>query len=192
MERLDLYAAVAADLIARDLAYPCYCTSEELEEDRRRAEAEHRPPRYEGRCARLTPDGAGRARGGGPTRRAALPRPENEVIAFDDAVRGHVEINTDALGGDFVIVRGDGTPLYHFTVVVDDAAMEISHVIRGEDHLSNTPEAHPAVPCARAGAAGVRAPAADPQPRSHEDEQAQEPDGRVATTSRRASSARPS
>ncbi len=62
------------------------------------------------------------------------------VVAFDDVVRGHVEIDTSALGGDFVIVRADGTPLYHFTVVVDDAAMDISHVIRGEDHLSNTPK----------------------------------------------------
>jgi glutamyl-tRNA synthetase len=61
-------------------------------------------------------------------------------IRFDDLVRGEVEIDTINLGGDFVIVRGDGTPLYHFTVVVDDAAMQISHVIRGEDHLSNTPK----------------------------------------------------
>ena len=62
------------------------------------------------------------------------------VVGFDDIVRGRVEIDVSNLGGDFVIVRGDGTPLYHFTVVVDDAAMEISHVIRGEDHLSNTPK----------------------------------------------------
>jgi glutamyl-tRNA synthetase len=62
------------------------------------------------------------------------------VIGFDDAIRGRVEIDTSNLGGDFVIARGDGTPLYHFTVVVDDAAMRISHVIRGEDHLSNTPK----------------------------------------------------
>ena len=61
-------------------------------------------------------------------------------MAFDDLVRGHVEIDAFNLGGDFVIVRSDGTPLYHFTVVVDDAAMDISHVIRGEDHLSNTPK----------------------------------------------------
>jgi glutamyl-tRNA synthetase len=61
-------------------------------------------------------------------------------VAFDDLVRGHVEIDTAALGGDLVIVRADGTPLYHFTVVVDDAAMGITHVIRGEDHLSNTPK----------------------------------------------------
>jgi glutamyl-tRNA synthetase len=62
------------------------------------------------------------------------------VVEFDDLVRGHVAIDTKALGGDLVIVRSDGTPLYHFTVVVDDAEMQISHVIRGEDHLSNTPK----------------------------------------------------
>ena len=61
-------------------------------------------------------------------------------MEFDDLVRGHVAIDTMAMGGDLVIVRSDGTPLYHFTVVVDDATMEISHVIRGEDHLSNTPK----------------------------------------------------
>ena len=61
-------------------------------------------------------------------------------MAFDDIVRGHVEIDVANLGGDFVIVRGDGSPLYHFTVVVDDAAMQITDVIRGEDHLSNTPK----------------------------------------------------
>jgi glutamyl-tRNA synthetase len=66
--------------------------------------------------------------------------PVDRKIAFDDIVRGHVEIHTSTLGGDLVIVRSDGTPLYHFTVAVDDAAMAISHVIRGEDHLSNTPK----------------------------------------------------
>ena len=140
MERLPSYAAAAADLLARDLAYPCYCTPAELEEDRRAAEAAGRPPRYVGRCARLTADDRVACEAEG--RRGALRFrvATDEVIAFDDVVRGHVEINTDALGGDFVIVRNDGTPLYHFTVCVDDAAMEISHVIRGEDHLSNTPK----------------------------------------------------
>src|SRR2546428_423051 len=98
-----------------------------------------RPPRYVGRCAALTP--AERPRREAEGLKAAIRfRVGSATIAFDDIVRGRVEINTDALGGDFVIVRADGTPLYHFTVVVDDAAMEISHVIRGEDHLSNTPK----------------------------------------------------
>jgi glutamyl-tRNA synthetase len=139
MERLDLYAEAAERLRSADLAYPCYCTAEELEAERRRLEAAHLPPRYSGRCARLT--AAERATLEAEGRRPALRfRIVEGVVAFDDLVRGRVEIDSSALGGDLVIVRGDGTPLYHFTVVVDDAAMRISHVIRGEDHLSNTPK----------------------------------------------------
>jgi glutamyl-tRNA synthetase len=139
MQRQERYAAAAADLLARDLAYPCFCAPEELEADRKAQEAAHQPPRYVGRCAALTPgERAARTAEGRPaaTRFRVTPR----VIGFEDAVRGRVEIDTSNLGGDFVIVRGDGTPLYHFVVVVDDAAMRISHVIRGEDHLSNTPK----------------------------------------------------
>ncbi|TAL06346.1 MAG: glutamate--tRNA ligase [Chloroflexota bacterium] len=139
MQRLDRYAAAVAGLLERDLAYPCFCSAEELDADRKAQEAAHLPPKYVGRCATLTADErAARATGGRPP--AIRFRVPAEVVAFDDAVRGRVEIDTSNLGGDFVIVRGDGTPLYHFTVVVDDAAMEISHVIRGEDHLSNTPK----------------------------------------------------
>src|SRR6476469_1747201 len=139
MERLPLYAAAAERLLADDLAYPCYCTPEELEADRKAQEAAKQPPRYVGRCAHLTP--AERAAREADGRHGALRfRVGEGVVAFDDIVRGRVEIDVSNLGGDFVIVRADGTPLYHFTVVVDDAAMEISHVIRGEDHLSNTPK----------------------------------------------------
>lgn len=139
MERLDLYAEAADRLRAADLAYPCYCTAEELDAERRRRELLRLPPRYGGRCARLT--AAERAAFEAEGRRPALRfRIGEGVVRFDDLVRGRVEIDTAALGGDLVIVRPDGTPLYHFTVVVDDAAMRISHVIRGEDHLSNTPK----------------------------------------------------
>lgn len=139
MERLPRYAEAADRLRAADRAYPCYCTPDELDAERRRLEAAKLPPRYSGRCARLTP--AERAAFEAEGRPAALRfRVGEGIIAFDDIVRGHVEIDVANLGGDFVIVRGDGTPLYHFTVVVDDAAMLISHVIRGEDHLSNTPK----------------------------------------------------
>ncbi|MFZ5852920.1 MAG: glutamate--tRNA ligase [Chloroflexota bacterium] len=139
MQRLSSYAEAAAQLLAEDKAYPCYCTPDELEAERRRQEAAHLPPRYSGRCATLTP--AQRAAFEAEGRRPALRfRVTPGVVAFDDIVRGHVEIDASALGGDLVIVRADGTPLYHFTVVVDDAAMLISHVIRGEDHLSNTPK----------------------------------------------------
>jgi len=139
MQRLATYAEAAARLLAEDKAYPCYCTPDELEAERRRQEAAHLPPRYSGRCANLT--SAERAALEAEGRRPALRfRVAPGVVAFDDIVRGHVEIDASALGGDLVIVRADGTPLYHFTVVVDDAAMQISHVIRGEDHLSNTPK----------------------------------------------------
>ena len=139
MERLPSYAAAAQRLLGADRAYPCYCTPEELEADRRAQEAAKRPPRYVGRCAALTP--AERAAREAEGRRGALRfRVGEGVVAFEDIIRGHVEIDVANLGGDFVIVRADGTPLYHFTVVVDDAAMDITHVIRGEDHLSNTPK----------------------------------------------------
>lgn len=139
MRRLPRYAEVAADLLARDLAYPCYCSPDELDADRRAQEAAKLPPRYVGRCATLTADerAAREAEGRRPAIRFRIAE---GPVAFDDLIRGHVEIDGSALGGDLVIVRADGTPLYHFTVVVDDAAMEISHVIRGEDHLSNTPK----------------------------------------------------
>ncbi len=138
-ERLASYAAVAQRLLADDLAYPCFCTPDELEGDRRAQEAAKQPPRYVGRCATLTPEER-RAREAGGRRGALRFRVGEGVVAFDDVVRGRVEIDVANLGGDFVIVRADGTPLYHFSVVVDDAAMEITDVIRGEDHLSNTPK----------------------------------------------------
>jgi glutamyl-tRNA synthetase len=139
MQRLERYTAAARDLLGRDLAYPCYCTPDELDADRAAQEAARQPPRYVGRCANLTP--AERAAREAEGRKGALRfRVPRGRIRFEDLVRGEVEIDTANLGGDFVIVRADGTPLYHFTVVVDDAAMEVSHVIRGEDHLSNTPK----------------------------------------------------
>ena len=137
--RLPIYAEAARRLLAEDKAYPCYCTPEELDADRKAQEAARQPPRYVGRCAALTAEErAAREAEGRPA--AIRFRVGTGVVAFDDIVRGRVEIDVSNLGGDFVIVRGDGSPLYHFTVVVDDAAMEMTDVIRGEDHLSNTPK----------------------------------------------------
>jgi glutamyl-tRNA synthetase len=139
MQRLDRYEAAAADLLARDLAYPCYCTPEELEADRKAQEAAHEAPRYVGRCAALTAgERAHREKEG--KRGAVRFRVKPGRIAWEDLVRGTVEIDTSNLGGDFVIVRSNGDPLYHFVVVVDDAAMDMTHIIRGEDHISNTPK----------------------------------------------------
>jgi glutamyl-tRNA synthetase len=139
MERLPLYAAAAKELLDRDAAYPCYCTAEELEAERKRQEAARLPPRYNGRCASLTP--GQRAAFEAEGRAAALRfRVGEGVVAWNDIVRGDIEIDVANIGGDFVIVRNDGTPLYHFVVVVDDAAMQMTHIIRGEDHISNTPK----------------------------------------------------
>jgi nondiscriminating glutamyl-tRNA synthetase len=140
MQRLPRYAEAAATLMAADKAYYCYCTPAELEAERKRQEGARQAPRYSGRCAHLTAAqrAAFEAEGRRPVVRFRIP--PDRTVAFDDIVRGHVEIDTSALGGDLVIVRSDGTPLYHFTVAVDDAAMAVSHVIRGEDHLSNTPK----------------------------------------------------
>ena len=139
MERLDLYRTAAERLLAEDKAYECFCTPEELAADRAAQEAAHQPPHYVGRCAHLTPEQRRQKRADNP-----LPvirfRIGDSRVDFHDLVRGDVSFDTSALGGDLVIVRSDGTPLYHFTVCVDDAAMAISHVIRGEDHLSNTPK----------------------------------------------------
>jgi nondiscriminating glutamyl-tRNA synthetase len=139
MQRLERYAAVARKFLAEDKAYYCYCSHEELAADRDAQEAAHQPPHYVGRCAHLTSEqrAAREAEGRKPVIRF---RVGEGVVAFDDIVRGHVEIDTTALGGDLILVRSDGTPLYHFTVCVDDADMAITHVIRGEDHLSNTPK----------------------------------------------------
>jgi nondiscriminating glutamyl-tRNA synthetase len=139
MQRRERYDEAATGLLSRDEAYPCYCTPEELDADRKAQEAAHEAPRYVGRCANLTSEERAAREADG--RRGALRfRVPAGKIAWQDLVRGEVEIDTANIGGDFVIVRSDGTPLYHFVVVVDDAAMEMTHIVRGEDHISNTPK----------------------------------------------------
>ena len=137
-QRMDRYAREADRLLASGAAYRCWCTSEELEAVRREQEAAKEAPRYNRRCLNLTD--AERAAFEAEGRPSVIRfRVEPEKIVFDDLIRGEVEFD-NALLGDFVIVRNDGVPLYHFVVVVDDEAMGITHVVRGEDHLSNTPK----------------------------------------------------
>ena len=137
-QRMELYAREANRLLESGAAYRCWCTPEELEAVRRQQETDKEPPRYNGRCLNLTD--AERAAFEAEGRASVIRfRVEPERVRFHDLVRGEVEFD-NALLGDFVIVRTDGVPLYHFVVVVDDEAMEITHVIRGEDHLSNTPK----------------------------------------------------
>ena len=136
--RMDLYAREANRLLESGAAYRCWCTPEELETVRREQEAHKEPPRYNRRCLNLAD--AERAAFEAEGRASVIRfKVEHEVVRFDDLVRGEVQFDNSLLG-DFVIVRNDGIPLYHFAVVVDDEAMEISEVIRGEDHLSNTPK----------------------------------------------------
>ncbi len=135
-ERGDLYAEAIERLLAEDKAYPCFCTAEERAADK---QADPELSGYSGRCAGLSEAerAARRAEGRESVVRFRIGA---GVVEFDDLVRGHVSIDTAQLGGDLVIARSDGSPLYHFVVVVDDIAMAITHVIRGEDHLSNTPK----------------------------------------------------
>jgi glutamyl-tRNA synthetase len=137
-QRMDRYAREADRLLTGGAAYRCWCTPEELEAVRREQEAAKEAPRYNRRC--LTLADAERAAFEAEGRTSVIRfKVEAEKIVFDDLIRGEVEFD-NALLGDFVIVRADGVPLYHFAVVIDDEEMAITHVIRGEDHLSNTPK----------------------------------------------------
>lgn len=138
-ERLHIYRAHAVELMSRGQAYHCFCSEEQLEMDRYHALRNMQPPKYVGRCRNIPPEEArARVERGEPAAiRFRVPDGERE-IAFDDLVRGRVSFMSDVIG-DFVLVRSGGVPAYNFVVVIDDALMAISHVIRGEDHISNTP-----------------------------------------------------
>ena len=137
-ERLDLYRSYARGLIANGHAYHCFCPAELIEADRRAAIEAGRPPKYVGRCRNLSPDEADARVAAGEPAVVRFRVPEQRDVVFQDVVRGEVRFSTDVIG-DPVLVRSDGNPAYNFTVVIDDALMEITHVIRGEDHISNTP-----------------------------------------------------
>ena len=132
-QRFDRYREVAERLLASGAAYWCYCTPEELEERRARQMAEGRNPGYDGRCRDRTEPRAGVD----PVLRFRMPDTGETIV--DDLVRGRVVFD-NAEFDDLIILRSDGSPTYHFSVVVDDAEMQISHVIRGDDHLGNTPK----------------------------------------------------
>ncbi len=139
-ERTALYARYAQALLDRDAAYPCYCTPEELESDRARASSAGRSHRYSGRCRDRMPSErtALEASGRRPSLRLRVTG-SSEPIVVDDLVRGRVVFEPEHLD-DYIIARSDGTPLYNFANVVDDHLMQITHIIRGSEHLSNTPK----------------------------------------------------
>lgn len=137
-ERLHLYQSYAKELLGAGSAYYCFCSTEQLEAERDTAVAEGRPVRYAGTCRNLTQELVTTRIAAGAQPAIRFRVPEGSDIVFTDVVRGEVRFPNEVIG-DPVIVRADGTPAYNFAVVVDDALMEITHVIRGEDHLSNTP-----------------------------------------------------
>ncbi|OWR26898.1 glutamate--tRNA ligase [Saccharibacillus sp. O23] len=137
-ERLDVYKIYWQELLDKGLAYLCYCTEEELEKEREEQTAAGLTPRYSGKHRDLTAEQrqAFEAEGRVPSVRFRVP--ENKTYTFDDMVKGEISFTTEDTG-DFVIVKRDGIPTYNFAVVIDDYLMKISHVLRGEDHISNTP-----------------------------------------------------
>ncbi len=137
-ERLELYASYARTLMDTGHAYWCFCSAEQLEQERAAALAAGSPPKYSGRCRTIARVDAEARRAAGEAAAIRFVIPTDRDVTFDDRVRGPVTFNT-AVIGDPVIVRSDGGPAYNFAVVVDDALMEVTHVIRGEDHISNTP-----------------------------------------------------
>lgn len=139
-ERLHIYNEYAEKLIKEGKAYRCYCTPEELDKDREESVKRGDIPRYSGRCRHLTKEQEEEylRQGRKPSIRFIIP--DDVTISFDDMIKGKIEINSDTLGGDMIIVKSDGMPTYNFAVVVDDTLMKITHVIRGEDHIYNTPK----------------------------------------------------
>jgi len=134
-ERLGVYAEHATRLVDKGLAYRCFCSRERLEELKAEQIKKGTPPRYDNRCRGLYDAASPPPSGEPPVLRFAVP---GRVVRFDDGVHGPMSFETSAMG-DFVIMGSDSIPSYNFAVVVDDALMEITHVMRGDDHLSNTP-----------------------------------------------------
>lgn len=143
-ERFDIYPKYVQKLLEAGFAYECYCTPEELEEEKKRASENKKPYVYTKKCENLTEEEKAKlcAEGRKPAIRFNISKTQaafhdNSILEFDDIVKGKLHVDTNLLG-DFVIQKSNGSPTYNFAVVVDDMLMKISHVIRGEDHISNT------------------------------------------------------
>jgi glutamyl-tRNA synthetase len=131
-DRLPIYREHVERLLREGKAYPCYCSPEELEEKRQRALQEKRKPKYDGHCRNLKAPVPGR------TPAIRFQAPQHGVTVLRDLIKGTIEFENDELD-DLIIQRSDGWPTYNFSAVVDDATMSITHVIRGDDHVNNTP-----------------------------------------------------
>ncbi|KAA6443991.1 glutamate--tRNA ligase [Bacillus swezeyi] len=138
-ERNDIYKTYYDELLDKGLSYKCYCTEEELEKEREEQTARGEMPRYSGKCRNLTKEEQDKLEAEGRQPSIRFKVPQGEVISFNDIVKDDISFETDGIG-DFVIVKKDGTPTYNFAVAVDDYLMKMTHVLRGEDHISNTPK----------------------------------------------------
>ncbi|WP_442760279.1 glutamate--tRNA ligase [Enterococcus italicus] len=139
-ERKEIYQPLIDQLLASNLAYKCYCTEEELEAERDAQRAHGEMPHYGGKCANLSPEqqAAKEAAGLKPVIRFRVPK--GNEYRFHDMVKGEIVFEAENVGGDFVIQKRDGMPTYNFAVAVDDHIMKITHVLRGDDHIANTPK----------------------------------------------------
>ena len=137
-QRLDRYRAAAARLVAQGHAYHCYCAGDRLRQERERAEQAGSAWKYDRACLALTPDQKAALDAANAPRAVRFKVPEG-AVGFDDQVHGRIEVDGATIE-DFVILRSDQQPTYHLSVVADDAEMRITHVIRGDDHISNTPK----------------------------------------------------
>ena len=130
-QRTEIYRQFISDLLDQGKAYYCHCSPELLEKKRETARAEGRKPKYDGTCREKN-------LGPGPQTVVRLKNPLTGTTGFDDLIRGPIVFPNEELD-DLILARGDGSPTYHLAVVVDDITMEITHIIRGDDHLNNTP-----------------------------------------------------
>lgn len=137
-ERLDIYRKYWQDLLDKGLAYRCYCTEEELEKEREEQTARGETPSYSRRCLHLTEEERAGFIAEGRVPSVRFQVPEGRTYAFEDMVKGLISFQSVDFG-DFVIVKKDGIPTYNYAVAIDDHEMAISHVLRGEDHITNTP-----------------------------------------------------
>jgi glutamyl-tRNA synthetase len=136
-ERIDIYRERAERLVSNGAAFPCFCSDDELARKREEAARDGRPPRYDGACRDLGDEERERLRGESRPESIRFRVETDDEVSLDDLIRGDVSFPPD-MAGDFVLLRSNGLPTYNFAAVVDDALMEITHVVRGEEHLPNT------------------------------------------------------
>jgi nondiscriminating glutamyl-tRNA synthetase len=138
-ERTEIYQKYTEELLEKGLAYKCYCTEEELEQEREQQSAEGHTPQYSGKCRHLTAEQRAELEKEGRQPSVRFAVQNDRIYTFHDMVKGELSFEGNGIG-DFVIVKKDGTPTYNYAVAVDDHLMKMTHILRGDDHISNTPK----------------------------------------------------